>query len=290
MRLGAPCAIFIFAAASAFGCHGASPAAPSSVSTPAPVTPPPAPNPSRGPLPLGQASGGPTACPGGSPPGPTCLSLSVSCPDVAATALVRVERPSVSPRGTILLVTDGDGSLFYRARPVSVFAAGLIATFVADGLTAVEVAWRPGIWGSPRARTIGCVFATAAQGAGTGASQIAFGLSHYGMGEYLDLANLGGGPSGCPLCLVDPLVAPEPLLPGPAPASNREPVLSYPATVNVLLGSQEPSAAVRAEANAFYTSVTSAKALTIVPGTSHEIEQTEAGVAALAAAVRAALR
>jgi hypothetical protein len=40
----------------------------------------------------------------------------------------------------------------------------------------------------------------AAQGTSGGASQIAFALAHYGVSEFLDLANLGGGLPGCPLC------------------------------------------------------------------------------------------
>jgi hypothetical protein len=186
----------------------------------------------------------------------------------------------------------------------------MMATLVGDGLVVVELAWdAPGIWGGPRARTNACRAATAlkwvydnvhaggrtrlfaAQGTSGGASQIAFGLAHYGMGDLLDLANLGGGPPGCPLCAADGVNAPEPLLPGAPPSSNRSPQINYPATtVRFFLGDREPTADIIADANAFYGAVTSVKSFAVVPGTAHDIEQTQAGVDAFVAAVRGALK
>jgi hypothetical protein len=233
--------------------------------------------------------------------------ISVTCPGVPpAPALLRIERPVAAARGTILLTTDNDGLMFARSNAVSPLAPSMIARFVADGVTVVEVAWRPGMWGGPRARALACRFATlvrwvfqtvhrgglfAAQGTGAGASQIAFGLAHYGLGDYLGLANLGGGPLACPLCSADASTLLEPLLPAPPPASSREPTLSYPSsTVRFFLGDSEPNPTVRADAEAYYASIRSDKSLTIVPGTAHTIEQTQAGVDAFVASVRSQLR
>ena len=165
-------------------------------------------------LPYGQAAGGGAPCPAGSPAGSECTRLSVSCPSVAVVAAVlRVVRPGSTStnRGTLVLTTGGDGTAF--TTNVSALAPAMIATFAADGLTSVEVAWEPpGIWGGPQARTLACRYATtakwvyenvhtgdrarlfAAQGTSGGASQIAFALAHYGLSDFLDLANLGGGP------------------------------------------------------------------------------------------------
>jgi hypothetical protein len=183
----------------------------------------------------------------------------------------------------------------------------MIATFVADGLIVVEVAWeQPGIWGGPRARTLACRYATvarwardslyagglfAAQGTSGGASQIAFALAHYGIRDFLDLANLGSGPPGCPLCSPDGQNPPEPLLPAPAPASSREALLNYPTTVvRFFLGDQEPTPEIITDAHAYHDAITLAKSFTIVPGTAHNIEQTQAGVDGFVASVRDALR
>src|SRR5207249_10869340 len=118
----------------------------------------------------------------------------------------------------------------------------------------------------------------AAQGTSGGASQIAFALAHYSVGDLLDLASLGGGPPGCPLCSPDGINPPEPLLPGAPPSSNRDPLLNYPATtVRFFLGAQEPTPDIVTDANAYYNAITSATSFTTVAGTAHDIEQTQAG-------------
>lgn len=139
-------------------CGGGSPASPSATSPFAPDALPPLPPRPLSPLPLGEAVGGGAPCPSGSPPGPTCASVTVACPDVPTSpVLLRIDRPVATTRGTILLTTDGDGLMFARSNAVSPLAASMIARFVADGLTVVEVAWRPGMWGGPRARTLACI-------------------------------------------------------------------------------------------------------------------------------------
>jgi hypothetical protein len=126
------------------------------------------------------------------------------------------------------------------------------------------------------ARTLACRYATAArwifdhvhaggnaalfaaQGTSGGASQIAFALAYYGIGSLLKLANLGGGPPGCPLCSPDGQHGPEPLLPAAPPAVNRDPLLSYPDTaVHFFLGQNEPTPDIVADANAYYNAITS---------------------------------
>ncbi len=195
----------------------------------------------------------------------------------------------------------------------------MIDTFFGDNLIVVQLRWGPpGIWGDPRARTAACRYATAArwiydnvhiggrsrlfaaQGTSGGAAQIAFGLAFYGIGDFIDLANLGGGPPNCPLCTIDPLVPVQPLLPKrltPACSSNltwneAEPLLNYPATiVRSFLGDQDPNNTCTADnARAFSAAVTSAKSFTTVPATPHVVESTQAGVDAYVASIRAAIK
>ena len=245
-----------------------------SPTAPAVITEASAPAPSSTVLPYGQATGSAVPCPAGSSPSTTCTNLVVTCPSVpaASATLRRWAEPGTADRGTMLLTTGGDGALF--TTQVSTLATSMIATFTADGLSVVELAWQPpGIWGGPRARTLACRYATAAkwvnenlhtggrgalfaaQGTSGGASQIAFGLAHYGIADFLELANLGGGPPGCPLCAPDGVNAREPLLPGAPPLSNHDPVVNYPATtVRFFLGDQEPTPA-QAGVDAFTAAV-----------------------------------
>lgn len=299
--------IVVIAAAS-WGCGGKDVTAPSS--------PTPTPGPggaSTGALSLGQASASDISCPSGSPSGSTCTRVVVTCPSVPmASAVVRTTRPpaTTATRGTIVLLTGGDGTRFTAG--LSGFAAGMVATLVAEGLVVADVAWdAPGVWGGPQARTLACRAATAfkwtydtlhtggrsrlfaAQGTSAGAAQIAFALAHYGI-DFIELANLGAGPPRCPpvaVCLAEGSRGPEPLLPSEPPAVNRAPLLSYPSTtVRFFLGDQEPNVEIITDARAYHEAITSAKSMTMVPGTGHHIEDTQAGVNAFLAAVRAALR
>lgn len=156
------------------------------------------------------------------------------CPNIPdASVTLRIQQPAseATTRGTVVLTTGGDGTRFYRGAPPGV--GQMVDTLIAEGFTVVEIAWdAPGIWGGARARTLACRYATVttwvrvnmhrqvagsvfiAQGTSGGASQIAFGLAYYGLGEIIDLANLGGGPPFCPLCAPTPGASPEPLLSG----------------------------------------------------------------------------
>jgi hypothetical protein len=261
-------------------------------------------------LPLGTASAVDAGCPAASPAGNQCKHIVVSCPSIAiASATLRVTPPASGAvsRGTLLLSTGGAGTVLNGSVGLG---AQMIRTLAGDGLTVVEIAWDdPGIWGGPQARTLACRYATAArlvydtvhsggraalfaaQGTSGGASQVAFALAHYGLGDIIALANLGGGPPGCPLCSADGQHGPEPLLPGAPPSVNRTPQLSYPSTaVRFFLGDGEPGADIIADANAYFTAITSGnKSMTIVPGTAHDIELTQAGVDAFVQSVRSAL-
>lgn len=265
-----------------------------------------------GPLPLGQASASGVSCPAGSPAGSACTRIVVGCPSVtAASAVVRVTRPTTTAeRGTVVLTTGGDGTRFTSG--LSSFSSAMVARFTAEGVVVADLAWdAPGVWGGPQARTLACRAATAlkwaydtvhtggrsrmfaAQGTSAGASQIAFAIAHYGV-DFLDLANLGAGPPRCPPvvnCLADGQRGPEPLLVSDPPAVNRSPVLSYPNTiVRFFMGDQEPNFEIIADARAYHDVITSAKSYTIVPGTNHHIEDTQAGVDAFFFSVRSALR
>jgi hypothetical protein len=246
------------------------------------------------------------------------MSLIVSCPSIrSAPATLRITRPSSSgsTRGTVVLTTGGAGTNFQD----SSLTQGMIATLFDDNLAVVQLRWDPpGIWGDPRARTAACRYSTAArwiydnvhiggrsrlfaaQGTSGGAAQIAFGLAFYGAGDFIDLANLGGGPPHCPLCAPDPQSPQEPLLPQRLSptcffASNvsiAEPLLNYPATtVRSFLGDQDPNDGCTADnARAFSAAVTSTKSFMTVPATPHVVESTQAGVDAYVASVRAAIR
>jgi len=187
-------------------------------------------------------------------------------------------------------------------------ARQMISTFAADGLMTVEVAWdEPGIWLGPPARTLACRFATvarwiydnlhdhaglfAAQGTSGAASQVAFGLAHYGLGDILALANLGSGPPNCPLCSSNRRHPAEPLLAGPPRSVPRVAQLNYPSTaVRVFLGDSEPTPEIIADARTYFRAITSTKSMTTVSGTGHHIEETRNGINAYIQSVRAALR
>ena len=269
-------------------------------------------------LPYGQATGGGgVPCPPGGASGTACSSLVVACPSVpGGSATLGITRPASTAlnRGTIVLTTGGNGTNFRD----SALTPAMISTFVGDGLTVVQIAWDPpGIWGDARARTVACRYATAArwiydnvhvggrsrlfaaQGTSGGAAQIAFGLAHYGVSEFLDLANLGGGPPTCPLCTCDHVTAIEPLLPAsldfdlcsPPPPSIRDPLLNYPATVvQFFVGDQDLGNPTVDHGKRYYDVITSAKSYTVVLNTPHVVESSQAGVDAYVAAVRTALK
>jgi hypothetical protein len=229
----------------------------------------------------------------------------VSCPSIpAAAATLRITSPTGARTGTIVLTTGGSGTLFNGDVGLG---RQMIASFVADGLRVVELAWQqPGTWGGPQARTLACRYATAArwiydnlhagrlfaaQGTSGGASQVAFALAHYGLNDIIGLADLGSGPPGCPLCSEDGEHGSEPLMPAPPPAVRRDPRVNYPSTtVRFFLGDREPMPEIIADANAYYAAIVSAKSMATVTSTAHNIEETQNGIDAYVQSVRSALR
>lgn len=209
-------------------------------------------------------------------------------------------------RGTVILTTGDDGTRFSS----SALTDGMIATYTNDGLTVVQLRWEPpGMWVGAQDRTSACRAATAmkwidenihvggrsrlfaAQGTSAGASQIAFGLAHYGVADFLDLANLGGGPPICPFCEAGGIL--EPLFPSTrfTHASNRDPQLNYPTTlVHIFLGDQDPMPDVVSDGNTYFELIISSKLITFVAGTGHTIEATQNGVDAYVASVESLLR
>ena len=298
MRMSMAVALSLVLASCGGDKSGSSPTQSSPVVTPAPTT--------AGRLPLGTATAVDGGCPTESPSGNECKRMTVACPSIAsASATLRITPvPGAVNRGTILLTTGGAGTVLNGA--VMPLGPQMVRMLAGDGMTVVELAWDgPGIWGGPQARTLACRYATAArwvydhihsggratlfaaQGTSGGASQIAFALAHYGQSDIVALANLGGGPPGCPLCSPDGQHGPEPLLPGQPPSVNRDPELSYPGTaVRFFLGDSEPTPDIIADANAYLNAIASSKSMTIVSGTGHDIESTQAGVDAYVESVR----
>ena len=118
------------------------------------------------------------------------------------------------------MTVGGRGTGWYRVEGESKEGSdninGMMDTLLVDGYKLVEVRWvEPGIWEGPGGSiSLACRSATvfdwvhenihqdgffAAQGNSGGNAQIAFSLAYYGLDEILDLANLSGGPSPCPI-------------------------------------------------------------------------------------------
>jgi hypothetical protein len=248
----------------------------------------------------------------------TCARARVSCPSVA-DASVRLHLTGSGTSGTMLLTTGDLGTGFYSAggeagEEADTTAAAMTA-MRAEGLRLIEVAWeKPGVWEATGSISAGCRFATLAsfledeyhdeglfmaQGNSGGATQIAFALAYYGLGDLFDLANMSGGPPPCPLSANGVLnrreqdacvggagtwdASKEPMLSG-------TPEFSYAkTTANFFLGSEEPTSAIITTAKAFHAGITSPKSYTTVSGAGHQVQTTQAGSDAMLAAVRAAL-
>ena len=290
-----------------------------SPSTPAPAEAATAPNvPIPEPLALGSVQVNEGDCPEGSG-NASCIRAMVSCPRLAESpALLRVSGDGSA--GTILLTTGGSGGGLYRIGGENgEGAAGIgnmMDTFLDEGYMLVEVQWKPPrIWDTSNdagSITLACRAATifqwvhenlhlgglfAAQGNSGGSAQIAFSLAYYGIDDFLDVANLGGGPPPCPIVYA---VGGKPnydeqtqCVGGPGewdelkePMLSGNPRLHYPNTVvNFFLGENEPSEEVKLTARAYYEAITSQKTRLQVPNTGHGVHRTEEGQKALMEAI-----
>lgn len=298
------------------------PAAPAPTVPDAPE-PTPAPAPAPTPvastrLPLGKISEFKESdCPASFQEG-TCARARVSCPATDAV-VAKLHLTGTGTSGTLLLTTGDLGTGFYgaggEAGEEAATTEAAMAAMRAEGLRLIEVAWeKPGVWEASGSISAGCRFATLAsflegkyhekglfmaQGNSGGASQIAFALAYYGLGDLFDLANMSGGPPPCPLTGDGVLNRPvQDTCIGGAGVwdASREPLLSgapefsyAKTTVNFFIGAEEPTPAIVTTAKAFHAAITSAKSYTTIPNVGHQVQTTKEGSDAMLAAVRAAL-
>ncbi len=165
--------------------------------------------------PIGSATGTLITCSSNVPPGTTCYSLTISCPDVAdITAVLKVTTPSVPSVGTIIFGTGGGGFGFYDQE--FRYGSTTINTVVQAGFTAAQITFnglRVGwLTGPGGVRKLACRYASAAQwiynnihqantaapfcatGNSGGSSAIAYALAHYGLDPIFSMVELTSGP------------------------------------------------------------------------------------------------
>jgi hypothetical protein len=164
--------------------------------------------PSRSPLPLGTVTVlGPATCLSGATSRATCTSISVSCPgipDLGAT--ISEAFPTGTAKGTIILVSGGDGTTFFNS--------GFPNTYLSDGFRVVQLAWASEweLTGGVGLISASCRGATVfkyvfdnvqagdrstgfcAQGTSGGGGAIAYSLAQYGMSGYFDYVVIAAGP------------------------------------------------------------------------------------------------
>jgi hypothetical protein len=166
---------------------------------------------------LGTVTAKTIACPSQGLPATACYALDVSCPSISNyTVYLKTFVPASPPRGVVTLTPGGTSTqLFEEYAYGSVTVQDLLsARFLAVEITFGapfddnEKGWQTNVNGAgPRAAS--CRYATVTQwiknklasqvplcAAGLSASsqQIAEGLAHYGLSQYLAFAELGSGP------------------------------------------------------------------------------------------------
>jgi hypothetical protein len=167
--------------------------------------------------PLGTVNAQEVGCPSGGLAGAACYALEVSCPEIPNyTVYLKTLAPSGPPKGVVTLTRGGTSTeLFEDYVYGSVTIQNLLKshflvaemTFGAP-FTNAEQGWQTNVNGiGPRAAS--CRYATATQwiknnlaaqvplcaaGLSAASQQIAEGLAHYGLGQYLAFAELGSGP------------------------------------------------------------------------------------------------
>lgn len=166
---------------------------------------------------MGTAKASAIACPSGGLPGAACYALDIACPEIPNyTVYLKTINPSGPPRGVVTLTPGGTSNqLFEDYAYGSVTVQDLLnARFMTVQVTfgspfnETELGWQTNANGAgPRAAS--CRYATmtawiktnlapqvalCAAGISAGSQQIAEGLAHYGLGQYLAFAELGSGP------------------------------------------------------------------------------------------------
>lgn len=150
-------------------------------------------------------------CPDAAPIGATCQQVTVTgCPGIegeAIEAIVAVRSPSITARGTVVLLSGGGGLRFQGAQNQSYLDAGLRMVHVAwvsdweqtanQGIKtaacrpATILRWifaEPGLHGGRR-DTAFC-----GEGFSAGSGQLGYALAHYGLGDSLDYVSALSGP------------------------------------------------------------------------------------------------
>ena len=247
--------------------------------------------------------------------GVTCTRVTVACTGIPAVR-ASVRASGAADSGTVVLLSGGGGTeLFSESGQL---AADMMASLQADRFLTVEIAWdEPGVWDTAGhavgSVALGCRFASLArwvrdnlhqgglfvvQGNSGGAAQVAFALAYYGIDEFVDLANIGGGPPPCPLEIPQPernqmqhrcLYANAAWDESLQPLLSGQPRLDYPnTTVHFYLGVYEDSLSITYTAMTFYQAIASQKTLQILPDTGHQIHLSQAGTQAMLASIRQA--
>jgi hypothetical protein len=171
--------------------------------------------------PIGTATGTQITCAANVPPGTTCYTLTISCPDVAPmTAGLKVTTPTVPSIGTIVFGTGGGGFGYYDQ--LFRFGSTTVTTVVQAGFTAAQISFNglPVGWltGPGGVRKLACRYASAAQwiynnvhqantaapfcatGNSAGSAAIAYALAHYGLDPIFSMVELTSGP---PMARID---------------------------------------------------------------------------------------
>ncbi len=159
---------------------------------------------------------GPTACAGAT--AGNCYSISVSCPNITKSinATIKVGSPLISPTvGTVLFFSGFDGTFYWDT--ISINTPAIITDVRTAGYQTVQVNWGSGWFLDPGNKAgmdgVACRPATVARwifdtfhqasqsspycaaGHSNGATQVAYMLTHYGLGDIIDEAIFESGPN-----------------------------------------------------------------------------------------------
>ena len=167
--------------------------------------------------PLGTVRAGKTACPNTGLAGTACYILDVSCSRIQDYVVyLKTFAPTNPPIGVVTLTNGGTSTALYEDYTYgsvtiqNLVAAGFLAIEITFGnhFSATEGGWQTNAYGAG-VRAASCRYATVtawiknnlasqiplcATGISAGSQQIAEGLAHYGLSQYLAFAELGSGP------------------------------------------------------------------------------------------------
>ncbi len=166
---------------------------------------------------LGTVTSKTITCPTQGLPATACYALDVACPGIPNYIVyLKTIAPSSSPRGVVTLTPGGTSTQLFEQY---VYGSVTVQDLVSSRFLAVEVTfgspfnnseqgWQTNVTGAG-VRAASCRYATmtawiktnlarqvplCAAGISAGSQQIAEGLAHYGLGQYLAFVELGSGP------------------------------------------------------------------------------------------------